>query len=115
MTDQGPTGRDHDRRGSSRVDTGGNLRAQLSMETEVVTLSSHGMMVRLPFSPEVGSRHSFTLAVGEDTIAVLGVIRNSEASSVDGRPLYHVGIEFEGLDRRDEIVLERFVFRKTQG
>jgi hypothetical protein len=101
-----------ERRNSNRIQTGGSLRAQLSMETEVVTLSSRGMQVRLPFSPEIGSRHSFTLDVSGQAMALLGVIRNSEASSEGGRIAYHVGVEFEGMDKRDEELLEGFVARK---
>jgi hypothetical protein len=103
-----------ERRRAGRVDTDGSLRAQLSMEAEVLALSSRGMMIRLAFAPELGSRHSFTLSFGGTVLSVLGTIRNSETYAEDGRTAYRVGIEFEGIEKHDEETLELFVLSKLR-
>ena len=98
-----------DRRTSERIDTKGALKAHLSMEAEVLTLSPSGMGIRLAFAPDIGSRHSFTLAIGSEVLTLLGIVRNSEARPDDGTPSYVVGVEFHGLSAREEGLIEGFV------
>ena len=100
------------RRRAERVDADGHLRAQLSMEADVLSLSSRGMMVQLGFAPEIGSRHSFTLTFEGQVLSLLGTVRNSEPFAEDGHTSYHVGIEFEGIESREEGILESFVTTK---
>jgi hypothetical protein len=101
-----------DHRAAPRVRTDGALRAQLSLEAEVLYLSARGMMVRLGFAPELGGRHSFTLTLDEQSFEAEGVVRNVEAATDGGRPAYHVGIEFQSLGEPQTRLLESFVARK---
>jgi hypothetical protein len=101
-----------ERRGSERIPTTGTLRAHLSLEAEILYLSTRGMMIRLPFSPEVGSRHGFTLVVGGETVDLTGEVRNVQAQAADGSVVCHVGVEFVGLGARDQGILEHYVAEK---
>jgi hypothetical protein len=88
----------------------GPLRARLDVprESDVLYLSSGGMMVRLDFSPELGSFHRFTLGFPDRTLELAGVVRN-----VDHLPgsagEFRVGIEFEDVSPDDRAFLEAFV------
>lgn len=104
-----------DRRNSPRFDTGGALRAQLSMEAEVFYLSARGMMIRLAFAPDLGSRHGFTLVIGQDSLNLAGIVRNSEVHVEDKKAVHYVGIEFVDLTKDQEEILEHFVARKLKG
>jgi hypothetical protein len=99
-------------RSAPRVRTDGALRAQLSLEAEVLYLSSRGMMVRLGFAPEIGGRHAFTLTVGAESFETSGVVRNVEPVADTGRPAYRVGIEFLELTAPQIHTLESFVASK---
>jgi hypothetical protein len=101
-----------DRRRAGRVDTDGSLRAQLFLEADVLALSSRGMMIRLAFAPELGSRHGFTLTFGGNVLSLLGTVRNSEPYTESDRSGYRVGVQFEGIERHEEEILERFVESK---
>jgi hypothetical protein len=101
-----------DSRSARRIATDGSLRAQLSLEAEVLYLSARGMMVRLGFAPEVGRQHSFTLTVGSESFETVGTVRNVEAIADDGRPSYRVGVEFLELTPAQSRSLEAFVASK---
>jgi hypothetical protein len=101
-----------DLRSAPRVRTDGTLRAQLSLEAEVLYLSSRGMMVRLSFAPEVGEQHSFTLTLGAASFEAVGVVRNVETIADSGRPACNVGIEFLSLTPSQLHTLDSFVTRK---
>lgn len=109
-----PAPRVPDRRGSPRVPTAGSLQAHLSLEAKVLYLSSSGMMIRLPFAPEIGSRHALTLALGPEAIEATGSVRNSEALPAEEGGGYRVGVEFEELGRREREILERFIAEKLK-
>jgi hypothetical protein len=102
-------------RSSPRIETAGALRAHLSLEAEVVTLSARGMMIRLPVAPDVGSRLPFSLAIDGATLDVEGVVRNVERQGSDGPQAFGVGIEFLSLSGEQAGVLEEFVTRKLGG
>jgi PilZ domain len=99
-------------RGSPRIETAGALRAHLSLEAEVVTISARGMMIRLGVAPDVGSRLPFSLAIDGATLDVQGVVRNIERHGNDGPMAFGVGVEFVGLSHDQMLVLEAFVNRK---
>ena len=103
-------GEDH--RHSPRLRTDGALKAQLSVEAEVLYLSAKGMMIRLDFAPEVGTRFAFSLSVGSEPLDVAGVVRNVEVQGDGGRAHQQVGIEFMDLTSAQTGVLEAFVARK---
>lgn len=85
----------------------------LSLEAEILYLSVSGMTVRLPYAPEMHSRHGFTLLIDSREMDLQGVVRNT-APEDDECGGYHVGIEFVDLSRADEAHLERYVERKLK-
>jgi len=97
-----------DRRATPRTRTGGALRAQLSLEAEVVTLSTRGMMVRMGFAPPAGSRQGFTISIGSDVLDLMGVVRNIEPIH-EPEASFLVGVEFDEPHPKAQQVLERFV------
>jgi hypothetical protein len=104
-----------ERRARSRVDVPRPLTGELTLdlESEVLRLSSGGMMVQLPFPLAAGSRHKFTLVVEQDVIELAGVVRHCQPlEEASPGPAYGVGVEFEGLDETKQRVLESFVSRK---
>jgi hypothetical protein len=102
-----------ERRSSRRKRTKGKVQAHLALEARVLSLSSLGMLVRLPFCPDLKSRHEFTLDVGGTSVEVQGVVCNATPQDEQG-DLYHVGIEFVELPRATEAVLARFVSKKLE-
>jgi len=111
MTGQWPV---EEHRSSPRIETAGALRAHLSLEAEVVTLSARGMMIRLAVAPDVGTRLPFSLAIDGATLEVEGAVRNVERQANDGPQSFGVGIEFVGLTREQMLVLDAFVSRKLE-
>jgi hypothetical protein len=102
-----------ERRGSRRVRAKRPVSAHLALEAEILFLSASGMMVRLPFAPEVGSHHGFSLTVNGAALDLEGVVRNA-APQDDECGAYHVGIEFIELTASEEQALEQFVARKLK-
>ena len=87
-----------------------SLRCVLDVprESEVLYLSSGGMMVRLDFEPPMGSSHRFTLGFPDRTLHVAGDVRNVEHLPGSAGH-FRVGIEFQGLSAADREFLEDFV------
>jgi hypothetical protein len=85
-----------------------HARIDVPRESDVLYLSTGGMMVRLDFSPELGSFHRFTLGFPDRTLELAGVVRN-----VDHLPgsagEYRVGIEFQDVTPEEFAFLEAFV------
>jgi hypothetical protein len=122
-----PIGGEKERRAAERIDTGGRLPSQLALDldTSVIQISAAGMMIEVPMPLAIGSKHGFTLSLGQNELVVSGMVRNcqpvgpgaEEASSGDelGRDALHrVGIEFCDLDERRIRILDDFVNRKLE-
>jgi hypothetical protein len=107
-----------ERRTSERVDTGGKLPSQLALDldTSVVQISAVGMMVELPMLLALGSKHRFTLLLGNKELAVSGMVRNCHLVSASGvsPPVYHVGVEFCDLDENLAQILQALVDTKLE-
>jgi hypothetical protein len=117
-----------ERRTAERIDVGGRLPSQLALDldTSVVQISAVGMMVEVPMPLAIGSKHGFTLSLGNKELEVSGLVRNcqpvgsvaagapSSGGEQDQGPLYRVGIEFCDLDERQVHVLGDFVNRKIE-
>jgi len=106
---------EQERRGVRRTEAGGNLSGQLEidLETNVLQISPGGMMVELEVPVNVGSEHSFTLDIDGHHLDLVGVVRNCEPSRPgDASTAYHVGVEFRGVDERQQEILTRFVESK---
>ena len=85
-----------------------HARIDVPRESDVLYLSTGGMMVRLDFTPELGSFHRFTLGFPDRTLELAGVVRNVEhlpGSAGD----YRVGIEFQDVAPETHTFLEVFV------
>jgi len=102
-----------ERRGSARRGAQPTTRGQLALEAEILSLSSRGMLVGLPFAPAIGSRHLFSLNVNNRPLDVEGVVRNVSLKDEEGGE-YHVGIEFTDLPRATEASLAQFVAKKLR-
>jgi hypothetical protein len=102
-----------ERRRSRRSQTVRTLQAHLSLEADIVSLSSSGMMVRLPFPPDLGSRHGFSLSVDGEPFDVLGIVRNV-APQDDAGEVFHVGVEFTELTSAQQKALQRYVAKKLK-
>ena len=102
-----------ERRAAPRIRAPRSLRVRLSVEAEVIYLSSRGMMLRLPFAPEHGTRHGFGLVVEGDSVELEGIVRNvSLENDEDGT--YHVGVEFVDVPAGLEAQLDRFVSQRLR-
>ena len=104
-----PAGRFQERRARPRLKAEG-LEAHLEVprESEVLYLSTGGMMVRLEFQPEVGSFHRFTLGFPDRTLDLAGVVRNVEHLPGSAGE-FRVGIEFQDVTPAENAFLEGFV------
>jgi hypothetical protein len=77
-------------------------------ETEVLYLSAGGMMVSLEFTPEIGSRHRFSLGFPDRILVLSGIVRNVEHLPGSAGE-FRVGIEFQDVTSTDHAFLEAFV------
>jgi hypothetical protein len=77
-------------------------------ETDVLTLSAGGMMVSLEFTPELGSRHRFSLGFPDRILVLWGLVRNVEHLPGSAGE-FRVGIEFQDVTAADHAFLEEFV------
>jgi len=110
-----PTYDGPERRASLRVPTGKPLKGELAidLESEVLRLSTGGMLVRLPFPLVLGTPHVFTLIFEQAVMEVSGLVRSCQPLEEAG-PAYGIGVEFEGLDDGKKRTLESFVARKLK-
>ena len=102
-----------ERRSSPRIKAFEPLPGELALdlESDVLKLSTGGMMIRLPFPLPIESRHRFTLVIEEAVMELSGVVRNCQSLG-EAWPAYGVGVEFEKLDDDTHLRLERFVRAK---
>ena len=77
-------------------------------ETDVLYLSTGGMMVSLEFTPELGSVHRFSLGFPDRMLVLTGVVRNVEHLPGSAGE-FRVGIEFQDVTPADLAFLEAFV------
>jgi hypothetical protein len=107
-----------ERRASNRIDTEGQLPGQLAldMETDVLQMSVGGMLVETPMPLALGSRHQFTVGIGDDEIELSGTVRNCQPHPPSGQPKkYRVGVEFCDLSSDQQKALESFVNTRLRG
>ena len=104
-----------ERRHAPRVEAQGGVPGQLEidLETHVLQISPNGMMAELEVPVNVGSEYEFTLSVDGEDLDLKGVVRNCEPKEPeDTATLYRVGIEFRGIEGRQQNILARFVESK---
>ena len=109
MNDEIPPG--GERRAALRVKTRtGQLQAELEVprSSDVLYLSTGGMMVRLEFLPAFGSEHKFTLRFPDRNMEVHAIVRNGEHLEGSAGE-FRVGVEFVNLTEKDIRFLEAFV------
>lgn len=108
---------DANRRGAARFDTEGAVTSQLELDldSDILYLSKGGMMIRMPFAPEIGSVHDLALGFGDETMQVKAVVRNNQALAGDGKSvMYGVGVEFVDLKDRERELLDRFIAQRLK-
>jgi hypothetical protein len=101
-----------ERRDSARVSVEGRVEGEvgLLLDSRVLTLSPGGMMVRMPFAPELGSAVACSLQIGGETVRVRGVVRNAAKESADQAASHHViGLEFVDLEEAARTSIERYL------
>ncbi len=103
-----------ERRAALRVPAG-QLQAQLEVprSSDVLYLSTSGMMVRLEFLPSIGSEHKFTLRFPDRNMEVHAVIRNGEHLEGSAGE-FRVGVEFLDVSEADHAFLEAFVAERLE-
>jgi hypothetical protein len=113
MSDETP-GRP-ERRAALRVPAG-QLQAQLEVprSSDVLYLSTSGMMVRLDFLPTIGSEFKFTLRFPDRNMEVHAVVRNGEHLEGSAGE-FRVGCEFVAVSEADRAFLEAFVAERLEG
>ena len=112
MTDDTPPR--PERRAAARVPAG-RLQAQLEVprSSDVLYLSTSGMMVRLDFLPSIGSEFKFTLRFPDRNMEVHAVVRNGEHLEGSAGE-FRVGCEFLAVSEADRAFLESFVAERLE-
>lgn len=103
-----------ERRAALRVPAG-QLQAELEVprSSDVLYLSTSGMMVRLEFLPAMGSEHKFTLRFPERNMEVHAVVRNGEHLEGSAGE-FRVGVEFVNVSAEDRAFIEAFVAERLE-
>jgi hypothetical protein len=103
-----------ERRAALRVPAG-QLQAQLEVprSSDVLFLSTSGMMVRLDFLPTLGSEFKFTLRFPDRNMEVHAVVRNGEHLEGSAGE-FRVGCEFLQVSEQDRAFLEAFVAERLE-
>lgn len=103
-----------ERRTAMRVPAG-ELQAQLEVprSSDVLYLSTSGMMVRLDFLPTIGSEFKFTLRFPDRNMEVHAVVRNGEHLEGSAGE-FRVGCEFVAVSETDRAFLEGFVAERLE-
>lgn len=97
------------RRAPRKAHPGLQAELEVALESEVLYLSSGGMMVRLDFAPALGREHRFTLTFPDRTLHVRGAVRNTEPATDGVAGTHRVGVEFLDLPDDDRAFLDAFV------
>ena len=107
MTDETPPR--PERRAAMRVPAG-QLQAELEVprSSDVLYLSTSGMMVRLEFLPAIGSEHKFTLRFPDRNMEIHAIVRNGEHLEGSAGE-FRVGVEFINVSETDHAFLQDFV------
>jgi len=91
------------------------LQAQLEVprSSDVLYLSTSGMMVRLEFLPSIGSEHKFTLRFPDRNMEVHAVVRNGEHLEGSAGE-FRVGVEFIDVSEENRAFLQEFVAERLE-
>jgi hypothetical protein len=111
MSDDSPR---PERRAALRVPAG-QLQAELEVprSSDVLYLSTSGMMVRLEFLPAMGSEHKFTLRFPDRNMEVWAIVRNGEHLEGSAGE-FRVGVEFVRVSEENHAFLQGFVAERLE-
>jgi PilZ domain-containing protein len=103
-----------ERRAALRVPAG-QLQAELEVprSSDVLYLSTSGMMVRLEFLPAIGAEHKFTLRFPDRNMEVYAIVRNGEHLEGSAGE-FRVGVEFVRVSEADRAFLQAFVEERLE-
>lgn len=108
---------DTDRRDSQRLNLDGKVEGEvgLRLESSVLMLSLGGMMVRMPFAPQIGSVVSCSLEIDGQPVRVEAIVRdaNRETGAVESSR-HVVGLEFLGLSGPARSRIESYIARRLK-
>ena len=98
-----------ERRAALRVPAG-QLQAELEVprSSDVLYLSTSGMMVRLEFLPAIGTEHKFTLRFPDRNMELYAIVRNGEHLEGSAGE-FRVGVEFVRVSPEQHAFLQAFV------
>jgi hypothetical protein len=106
-----------DRRDSERLSLGGQVEGEvgLRLDSTVLMLSLGGMMVRMPFAPQLGSMVSCSLDVDGRPVRVEAIVRDASRESAEPERSSHVvGLEFLGLSAPARTQIEGYIARRLK-
>lgn len=106
-----------ERRDSGRINLESKVEGEvgLRLESSVLMLSQGGVMVRMPFAPQIGSEVSCSLEIDGQPARMHAIVRhaNRESGEVES-PRHVVGMEFLGLPRPAQTAIGAYVARRLK-
>ncbi|MCU0240874.1 MAG: PilZ domain-containing protein [Vicinamibacteria bacterium] len=87
----------------------GSLRGQVP--ARILDLSLGGALLVVDIPLELGSMHDFAFDLDGETLWVQAEVRHCEA--VSGAKHYHAGVEFVGVDPKDEARLAAYLKQRA--
>lgn len=102
------------KRQAPRAITAGQLQSQIffRLDAEVLQISPIGMAVKVPTPLPKGATRTFTIAVENQTLDLVGKVANCTKLQSGESPSYKVGVEFVGLDEQTQQLLTSYVHSK---
>jgi hypothetical protein len=111
------TAPEKERRDSERLSLDGKVEGEvgLRLESTVLMLSMGGMMVRMPFAPQLGSVVSCSLEIDGRPVRVEAIVRDANRESGEIESSRHVvGLEFLGLSVPARTQIEAYIARRLK-
>lgn len=105
------------RRDSERLNLDGKVEGEvgLRLESSVLMLSLGGMMVRMPFAPQIGSVVSCSLEIDGQPVRVEAIVRDANRETGEVESSRHVvGLEFLGLSVPARTRIEAYIARRLK-
>ncbi len=105
-----------ERRDSGRINLEGKVEGDvwLHLESSVLMLSQGGMMVRMPFAPQIGSVVSCSFEIDGQTVRLDAIVRDAHRESGEVESPRHAGTEFLGLSGPARTHIEAYVARRLK-
>jgi len=106
-----------ERRTSGRIDLAGKLECEVGLRVglSVLMLSRGGMLVQMPFAPQLASLVSCSLKIDGQPVRLDAIVRHAHSEGGDVvSPPQAVGLEFLGLSGPARAAIEAYVVRMLE-